>query len=96
MAKSKQQIIEELRAELAEAKKKPEPGEFTKKWRYLLSRNTRLDLTSSLEACDIIDRLTAENGKQKELICKECGSDACSTKAGCPFEQALKGDVKDG
>jgi len=28
----------------------------------------------------------------KELICTECGSDACSTKAGCPFEQALKGE----
>ena len=59
----------ELQAELAEAQKKPEPGEFTKKWRYLLSRNTILGLTSSLEACDIIDRLTAElKAKDKEIV----------------------------
>jgi len=51
------------------------------------------------ELLNTIDRLTAELKAKdkrievlKELICTECGSDACSTKAGCPFEQALKGE----
>ena len=110
-------------------KKKPEPGEFTEKGRAFISQvlnNWGLISVREWvrEACDIIDRMTAENKTFREkdgwkdivhnqtnkiiklkaelkakdwriefleeLICKECGSDTCSTKAGCPFEQALK------
>ena len=47
----------------------------------------RYGVTSKQEMCDKCRIEVLE-----ELICKECGSDACSTKSGCPFEQALKGE----
>ena len=57
-------------AELAAARKKPEPGEFTKELRDCVSRSfyrncddfeILYDDEDVLEACDIIDRLTEEN-----------------------------------
>jgi len=73
----------ELQAELAEAQKKPEPGEFTKKARQEWKDTANIHSKPyrwCLEACDIIDRLTTE---LKELVsanpdccwrkCHDCG-----------------------
>ena len=65
-----QNEIDRLAAELAEAQKKPEPGEFnTTNERSRLAGKKRSELTGAevrlLEACKEIDRLTAENEKLK-------------------------------
>jgi uncharacterized small protein (DUF1192 family) len=68
MAKSKQYIIEELRAELAEARKKTEPGEFTKEyWKWIDSVVPNAGWKDRVIKClKEIDRLTAENKQLKD------------------------------
>jgi len=73
-------IIGELQAELAEARKKPEPTEFTKKGRAFISQvlnNWGLISVRTwvIEACDEIDRQAAElKAKDKRIAELEQGN----------------------
>jgi len=101
MAKSKQQIIEALRKEIdrlkAGQKVEPEPTEFTKDVREQVAVDEcnqkssvswlRLKL---IQSCDEIDRLTAENAKQKELIEYWTVQDKQATKGILALEDELK------
>jgi len=99
----------ELQDELAEAKKKPEPGEFTKevrKWAATSAFRESQPYRALLEACDIIDRLTAKLKAKDEALLKygnhydDCetlfGDYSCRKKCVCEcgwseIEHALKG-----
>jgi len=70
-------MIKQLKAELDELKKQPEPTEFTKRIRWLIKDidlgyqpRGMVEITKEdiLEACDIIDNLTAWKGVYQSKI----------------------------
>lgn len=70
-------MIKQLKAELDELKKQPEPTEFTKRIRWLIKDidlgyqpRGMVEITKEdiLEACDIIDQQAKENKELKEHL----------------------------